>query len=84
MPTVVRPGRQLVDDEVAVDHEELDREHTHVVERVGDREREPDRPIGERGGNGRRHHGQIEDAVDVGVLRDRIRHERTAAPTGPR
>ena len=75
-------GANSLTKQFAVDDEQLDRQHADVGERIGDGERQADRPIGERRVDLGGHDRQVENAVDMPILRHRPR--RCPAVSRPR
>ena len=71
MPAVVRPRGEFVHQQLTVDDEQLHRQHPDIVECIGDRHRHTDGTIGKFRRHRCRHHREIEDPVDVGVLGNR-------------
>ena len=69
---VVWPRGELVDEQAAARHEQLDRQDTHEVERFGDLRRQSLCRVGHVPVNPGRHDGQIEDPVLMDVLGDRV------------
>ena len=69
VPAVVRAGGEFVHQQLAVDDEQLDGQHTDV-QRVRDRHRQTDRPIGDLRRHRRRDRRDIKDAGDMAILGD--------------